>query len=225
MVSVPAIVAAAQDESRVVDLDFFGVAHSRFVDPDIGVVGAAAAGLLAGCGDQGVGIDRGHPAGPSRLAAGADVRDRQRAEEDQVGIDFAVAAELGGEVLAPAHRAYVAAQKIVGRLRRVALRTNGARLYRTTTSRTSPSGSSSASTSRHIRAARGMPDAANFARGEGFFFGRDEFAGAADLVAEFSVGKQHPENLSAAIHANKFAARVGTEALLRFEVARQGALR
>src|SRR5258708_7595549 len=79
------------------------------------VVASPAASLLAGRRDESVGVDCGDSPGPSGLPASADVRDRQRAENDQVGIDFAVAPELGGEIVAAAHRAYIPAQKIVGR--------------------------------------------------------------------------------------------------------------
>src|SRR5882762_9403587 len=80
------------------------------------VVATLPAGLLAGRRNQSVHVDCGNSPGPSRLPASADMRDRQRAENHQVGIDFAVAPELGGEIVAAAHRAYIPTQKIVGRL-------------------------------------------------------------------------------------------------------------
>jgi hypothetical protein len=36
-----------------------------------------------------------------------------------------------------------------------------------------------------------MPYAADFAGGEGFLLDSDEFAGAAELVAEFAFGEEH----------------------------------
>src|SRR5271168_1521398 len=79
-------------------------------------IGAAlAARLFAGGGHESVRIDGGDPPGPSRLPAFTNMRDRQRAKNDEVGVDFAVAAQLGGQVVAAAARADVAAQKTVGR--------------------------------------------------------------------------------------------------------------
>src|SRR5260370_34606786 len=38
-------VVAAEDASRIVDHDIFGITHPRFVNPDMGVVAALTAGL------------------------------------------------------------------------------------------------------------------------------------------------------------------------------------
>ena len=80
------------------------------------IVSGAGTGLAADLAD----VERVRRTAPTTkilLGSGttlANVRDYQRAKDDEVRIDFAVAAELGRQIVAAAARADVAAEEIVG---------------------------------------------------------------------------------------------------------------
>src|ERR1700722_5330145 len=168
------------------------------------IVAALAARLLAGGGDESVGIDCSDPTSPSRLPAFTNVRDSQRAENDQVGAHFAVAAQLGGQIVAAATRADVTAQKAVdGFIGGVA--NEGAAVVAHCNSADEAGLVEFRVDFVHVRAAGGTPHAANHPPRERFGFDGYQLAGAANLVAEITVGNQHARKLTARLGADKFA--------------------
>ena len=128
----------------------------------------------------------------------------KRAEDDEVGVHFAVAAELGGQIVAAAARADVAAKKTVDRF------VGGvASEGPTVVADADPANQAGLVEFGfdfvHVRAGRGTPGAPDHPPRERFSFDGYQFAGAANLVAEITVGDQHARKLTARLWADKFA--------------------
>src|SRR5580658_2111211 len=145
------------------------------------------------------------------------MRDRQRAEDDEVGVDFAVAAQLGGQVVAAASRADVTAQKVVGRfVACVAGKWTAAVAQGDATDEAAVVEIGFDFV--HVRTGSRTAYAVNTSPGEGFGFDRDQLAAAADVVMELAVGNQHARKLTARVGADKFRIHQVCEPLASWDI-------